>query len=88
MVTVPSGKLLRTAERLTHGRLAKVLQLEVLPNRDSLPYGKLYGIDETAADVSLDDGCDSDELITGCSNGGPNPGMILFVQEAMQTCAW
>jgi len=51
VVRVAANELLRSAEPLRQGRLARVLNLEVLPNRDSLPYGVLYGIDDTAADV-------------------------------------
>jgi len=46
VVHVPGDQLLRAASPLREGRLSDVFNLEVLPNRDSLPYGELYGLDE------------------------------------------
>jgi hypothetical protein len=46
VVHVPGHQLLRAASPLREGRLSDVFNLEVLPNRDSLPYGELYGLDE------------------------------------------
>ena len=50
-VDVPSDRLLQSAAPLTSGRLSRALRLEVLPNRDSIPYAQFYGIDGEAASV-------------------------------------
>lgn len=39
------SNLLTSAVPLTEGRLGRTLKLEVLPNRDSLPYASIYGIE-------------------------------------------
>ena len=50
VVDVPGTDLLRSAYPLTEGRLSGVFNLEVIPNRDSLPYAELYNLGE-AKDV-------------------------------------
>jgi len=44
-VVVDGSNLLTSAVPLTEGRLGRTLKLEVLPNRDSLPYASIYGIE-------------------------------------------
>ena len=48
IVQVQGSELLSAARPAS---VFKTLNLEVLPNRDSLPYGKIYGIDKTAHTV-------------------------------------
>ena len=45
---VPAAELLRSAVPLRSGRLASVLNLEQLPNRDSTLYARLYGLQEAS----------------------------------------
>jgi len=53
VVSVAGGApLLAAATPLTSGRLGRTLRLEVIPNRDSLPYARLYGIEHEAQTVS------------------------------------
>ena len=47
-VEVPGDALLASATPLGGRGIGRALRLEVLPNRDSLPYGRIYGIDSTA----------------------------------------
>ena len=49
VVRVAGTELLRAAQPLSGGLLGRALSLEVLPNRDALPYAALYGIDGQAA---------------------------------------
>ena len=49
--TVEVGDILAAARPLLDGRLDVGVGLEVLPNRDSLPYASLYGIDAGATSV-------------------------------------
>ena len=49
--TVDVSDALGAARPLGDGKLEVGLPLEVLPNRDSLPYAKLYGIDDEATSV-------------------------------------
>ena len=45
---VAGTELLRAAQPLSGGLLGRALSLEVLPNRDALPYAALYGIEDQA----------------------------------------
>ena len=45
---VEGTELLRAAQPLSGGLLGRALSLEVLPNRDALPYAALYGIEDQA----------------------------------------
>mmetsp|Transcript_21304 Transcript_21304/g.68699 ORF Transcript_21304/g.68699 Transcript_21304/m.68699 type:complete len:550 (+) Transcript_21304:140-1789(+) len=52
VVRVAGEELLRSATPLADSsRLGRTLRLEVLPNRDSLPYAELYGIEAEAHSV-------------------------------------
>ena len=46
-------ELLRAAQPLSGGLLGRAFSLEVLPNRDALPYATLYGIEGQAATFFL-----------------------------------
>ena len=46
VIQVNGDGLLRSAVPLTGGLLGRTFSLEVLPNRDALPYQALYGIGE------------------------------------------
>jgi len=50
-VSVAADQLLHSATALDAGRLGRAFRLEVLPNRDSLPYADLYGIAGEASSV-------------------------------------
>ena len=52
IVQVDAPSLLTSASPLTGGLLGKAFQLEVLPNRDALPYASLYGLYDEAASFS------------------------------------
>ena len=53
VVRVAGAELLRAAQPLSGGLLGRAFSLEVLPNRDALPYAALYGIEGQAAAFSL-----------------------------------
>ena len=50
-ISVPGDQLLASAVPLAHHGIGRALRLEALPNRNSLPYGAMYGIEETAHTV-------------------------------------
>ena len=53
VVRVAGAELLRAAQPLSGGLLGRAFSLEVLPNRDALPYATLYGIEGQAATFFL-----------------------------------
>ena len=51
-MSVAGTELLRAAQPWSGGLLGRALSLEVLPNRDALPYAALYGIDRPGDHVA------------------------------------
>ena len=45
VINVSGDELLHSAAPLSDGRLGRTFNMEVLPNRDSLPYASIYGIE-------------------------------------------